>query len=219
MRKHQVTEDDFLTRVKDHQLHIFHDEGIYRHLRFKAPGTSNRYFDIVTFPGRLCYVGDMGAYTFTRLHDMFEFFRTDVREKGDTKLGINTGYWAEKVEAADKTDGIEEFDEDRFREVINGYRMEWIRDGARNRTLTKEERRELWEAVEDEVLSAASDGQHEALDAANGFNHKIGRHSFEFTDFWDHDFTRYSYRFVWCCYAIAWGIQQYDEAKEGSAGK
>jgi hypothetical protein len=215
MRNHQVSEEDFLNRVKAHQMTVFHDDGVYRHLRFNAPGTMNCYFDIVTFPGRLCYVGDMGAFTFTRLHDMFDFFRTDAREnRGDKKININTGYWAEKAEAIDKTDGLEEFDEDRFRQVINEYRLEWIKDGARNGTLTKEERRELWEAVDDEVLRCLDEGEIRSFDVATDFSHKVGRKTYEFTDLWDHHFKRYSYRFIWCCYAIAWGIQQYDKVKE-----
>lgn len=35
---------------------------------------------------------------------------------------------------------------------------------------------------------------------------------FRFTDFWEVDSTEYTFRFIWCCYALAWGIRQYDAA-------
>lgn len=41
----------------------------------------------------------------------------------------------------------------------------------------------------------------------------MGNRRFEFTDFWEMDCTEYIYHFIWCCYALAWGIQMYDEAK------
>jgi len=41
---------------------------------------------------------------------------------------------------------------------------------------------------------------------------------FRFEDFWEIDCHDYTYSFVWCCYAIAWGIQVYDAAKEPAHG-
>ncbi|MFK5283374.1 hypothetical protein ACI3PL_27750, partial [Lacticaseibacillus paracasei] len=61
------------------------DNGVYRHLRFKAPDTGNQHFHLVTFPGRLVYCGDMGSYLFERTTDMFGFFRRPDR-------GINLSY-------------------------------------------------------------------------------------------------------------------------------
>lgn len=219
MENHQPTLDEFLNHTKNHRIKILHDDGLYRHLRFQIPDTMNRYFDIVTFPGHLCYVGDMGSFTFTRIQDMFQFFRSKVGDNGGKQLYINTGYWAEKLEAVDKTDGYEEFDKDRFLEIINEYRVRWIKDGARNGTLSKEERRELWEAVDYEVLHCLEDGEFVSYDAASSFSYKIGLDTFEFTDLWEHNFKRYSYRFVWCCYAIVWGIQEYDQAKKHVNGE
>lgn len=57
---------------------MLHEDGIYRHIRFRQPGTMCMHFDLITWPGYLCYTGDMGTYVFTRLADMFEFFRTDL---------------------------------------------------------------------------------------------------------------------------------------------
>jgi hypothetical protein len=36
---------------------------------------------------------------------------------------------------------------------------------------------------------------------------------FHFQDLWESNFERYTFHFIWCCYAIAWGIKTYDESK------
>ena len=58
------------------------------------------------------------------------------------------------------------------------------------------------------------DGEQAAFAAANEFSWS-GRYAdnsrdWSFTDLFDHRFTSYTYHFIWCCYAIAWGIAQYD---------
>lgn len=72
-----LQESRFLADVKDHKISIVRDDGVYRHVRFAKPETVCMHFDLITWPGYLAYVGDMGAFTFTRLRDMFEFFRGD----------------------------------------------------------------------------------------------------------------------------------------------
>lgn len=212
-----VTEARFLSDIATHQLEIIKDDGLYRHLRFKQPDSINMYFDLVTWPGHLSYSGDMGSYTFTRLRDMFEFFRTDqdserLKSKGLT-LGINPSYWAEKLQSVDKNSGYEEFDEERFEEIIKGRVLSWCREN-KDRT-TKEERRELWGEVMDQVLSLEDNytGQRRT-GAAYDFHHTVNRNlNFYFEDLFDSRLQRYTLRFLWCCYALAWGIKLYDETK------
>lgn len=213
------TEAQFLKEVASHQMIMVRDAGLYRHVRFKKPGTGCMHFDLITWPGYLCYCGDMGTYVFSRLDDMFQFFRTDRefnRRDGKT-LEINLCYWSEKLQAVDGTRSAAsatEFDEDRFKEVVIGDLISWIRDN-RDKT-TKDDRRELWDAVISEVICADGDnGGYRKQIAAHDFSHHVnnGVGDFYFQDFWEHNLTRYTYRFVWCCYALAWGIKQYDEAK------
>jgi hypothetical protein len=206
--EHELTEDRFLADVDQHQLTVLHDSGVYRHLRFARPGTMCMHFEIVTFPGYLCYTGDMGAFTFWRVHDMLTFFRGQRR---DGHLNINPGYWAQKIEASDKGSGHSEFSPARFREVINEYRVRWIREAARDGSLTKEERRDLWEEVGSEVLGKEDEGHVIAMSAAYDFTWSTGvGHRYDFADLWDNNFERWTVRFLWCCYAIALGIEQYD---------
>ncbi len=214
----QPTEASFLKDVATHQMIVIRDEGVHRHIRFKRPDTTNYYFDLITWPGCLCYTGDMGTYVFQRLEDMFEFFRTDreyKRLRDGQKLAINLSYWSEKLIAVDgrRTGGSAiEFSEEKFRRVVQETRRGWIRDHYHQ--TTKAQRRDLWGAIDDEVLAHSDEGEHEADMAAYNFSHRLGDSHFEFTDFWDHDFNDYTYHFVWCCYALAWGIQQYDLIKE-----
>ncbi len=35
-----------------------------------------------------------------------------------------------------------------------------------------------------------------------------------FEDFFDGSMNRFTFHFMWCCYALAWGINKYDKSKE-----
>lgn len=87
------TSSRFLVDTAFHRLEIIRDDGLYRHLRMKQPGTSCYYFDVITWPGYLTVTGDMGTWTFSRIADMFDFF-------GPWQDGINTGYWSESWKLA-----------------------------------------------------------------------------------------------------------------------
>lgn len=216
---YQLTEQQFLKEVANHKMTVLHDDGVYRHIRFKDPDTICMHFDLITYPGYLVYSGDMGCYVFSRLSDMFEFFRTDRQHLRTGKtLGINLGYWCEKLQAVDGNRhqaGATEFSEEKFKRVIVEYLVSWIRDNA-YRT-SKEERRELWDEVMDEVIGADGDsGGYRMQAAAYDFSHTTRSSDIEFyfRDLFEYDFTEYTHSFMWCCYALAWGIQQYDNAKK-----
>ena len=183
----------FLKDVATHQMTVIRDEGLHRHVRFRRPGTICMGFDLVTWPGYLCVCGDMGDYLFSRLPDMFEFFRG----KADGSLSINLSYWAEKCKAADAHgNGIKQYSPERFKAALHRY-LEDADD-------------ELRDAALGDLLCCANDGEHAAHQAVRDFEHN-GRTPF--ADFWEADLREYTYHFVWCCYALAWGIRQYDDAK------
>jgi hypothetical protein len=193
------------------------DGSLFRHIRFKKPGSMSMHFDLITWPGHLCYTGDMGTYVFRRLDDMLEFFRSGRKEG---PLHIDLGYWSEKLIAVDggrNKGSATEFSMDRFKRVINEYRIGWIRDAKTYGRLTKEERRQLWEAVDEAVLYNFDEGEHAVYARANDFSWSKGHRlpgndpTYSFDDLWDHRFTDYTYHFTWCCYALAWGIRQYDK--------
>jgi len=215
MKSSELTERQFLEDVATHQIHALHDAGIYRHLLFSRPGSSIYHFEVVTYPGFLCYTGDMGSFVFWRLTDMFQFFRSD-EHRG--RLQINPAYWAEKLQATDRNGGHEEFSEERFVDVINSYRVRWMREAFADNNLDKNQRRDLWESVKREVLDRVGDGQHEAMRAAYEFSWGH-RREYRFDDLWDHHFEQWSTRFLWACYAIVWGIEQYDALKAEKAAE
>lgn len=186
----------FLVDVADHQIYVLLDNGVYRHLRFRAD-SSVYWFDLITWPGCLTINGDMGTYVFSRLEDMFQFFRTD-RDYGGS-LYIRLSYWAEKVRADDVHSPVREYSPEVFRAAV----MNRIQD---DENVTPEIR----EGIELEVLKKADDGQYAAMEAAVNFEHD----DFRLTDFWEVNITDYTWHFVWCCFAIAWGIEKYDAMKE-----
>jgi hypothetical protein len=102
--------DYFRATVAEHQMTVLHEQDLYRHIRFAKPGTGLCHFDLVTWPGYLTISGDLEAYTFRRLTDMFEFFAGDRQ--------INPVYWSEKLCNDHGRRGVLEFHEDLFREKV-----------------------------------------------------------------------------------------------------
>lgn len=184
------TEQHFLNDVSGHTMKVVHDNGVHRHLRFDNNGSAICHFNITTWPGYLCVSGDMGCYVFARIPDMFLFFRSD-----NDKLTINPDYWSEKCYAIDKN-GLETFNPETLKARIRA----WMDDCSADE--------ELRTAVERNVMCAAHDGEHEAISAAMSFSH---HGCCVFQDFWEVNCKEYTFQFIWCCYAIVWGIRQYDQ--------
>lgn len=105
-----ATVESFKRDTAKFKLTILHDDGVYRHLRIGDPETFCQAFQITTWPGHLEYSGDMGDYVFSRLDDMFRFFRGD---------SINPSYWAEKLQAIDRADGVKKYSPTLARDYIN----------------------------------------------------------------------------------------------------
>jgi len=227
MSREVPTEESFLKDVKNHEMTVLLDNGLYRHLRFASTGEHswNQWFEIVTWPGRLAYHGDMGTYVFERIEDMFQFFRTKPQD-GKEKLYINTGYWGEKLVAVDRHNGYHKYNADFVREQVKERADEWIEENS----LSKEDADALREDLEEEINY--DDGMHEAYRTISGFSYKVGEdaywrqdtrslvasakpkfNTFEFQDIFEWRWEDYTYHYVWCCYAIAWAINMYDNPK------
>lgn len=214
---YSLTPETFLQDVASHEIRVLRDDGVYRHIRFKRPDTACMHFDLITWPGCLCYTGDMGTFVFTRLADMFEFFRTDRLSPGDEPLKINRPYWSEKLIAVDGTRhkaSATEFSEAKFTQVINDYVTNWLE----SRGIEKEDADDLRDAVKDEILDRIDTfDESQTFHRANDFSHEVAGQHFHFQDLWEYSFTEYTHSFTWCCYALAWGIQQYDAHKDATA--
>lgn len=211
MRKHECTEELFLGDVSRHAMTVLRDDGVHRHIRFKRPDSGTYWFDLITWPGTLCIDGDMGTYVFRRLEDMFQFFRTDRRDEG--KLGINPGYWGEKLQA-EARHGFKEFSPELFRAAVKSDFDQWVEYHAAD---DETKASALWEEIEERVLHSVDDGERDAITAAMEFTPDDDKCKFNMRDFFEHRLQDYTFHFIWCCYAIAWGVRTYDQAKARTA--
>ena len=201
----QPTKKTFLEDIKNHQIEIIKDDGLYRHIKCNVPGTWTMGFHVITFPNGLLYTGDMGTYEFERIEDMFRFFRSGINEEtGD--INISSAYWAEKCYSESVYgNGIREFDPELFKEQIKDHFESYYEDS------NTEEKEIVWEEIKSQILDYTEDSEWSLIAAFNDFSSMT---DFEFSDFWD-GFSCMSktLHFIWCLYAIVWTVQKYDEAK------
>jgi len=203
------TEERFLKDVKEHEMHVERDDGVNRHIQFKRPGTGCYHFELITWPEHLCVTGDCGTYVFNRITDMFEFFRTEQRYKEshpELTLFINSGYWGEKLLSISQPGGYKEFDEEAFRARVGQYFDAWIESAGEGDAEWPDH---LKEEIDTHVLSEIDNGEHAAYAAVYSFEHD----GLQFDDFFDSGgCEKHTFHYIWCLYAIAWGIEQYDAA-------
>lgn len=228
MTDYTESAERFTSDTKNHQLTVLHDDGIYRHLRFKAPDSGFYWFDLVTWPGYLAFTGDMDGYVFSRVEDMFTFFR------GGSTYGINPSYWGEKV--VDGRDRLRRYEPDvlaaRLAEVLKEHeaaypdlvpefeaaktvfdatprdrRYPHALDGVREPFEPKPpaEVRELIADYERDGETGYEDGARRLLGELESA--RVVYDSFEW------DLRGWDWTFLWACHAIVWGIRQYDALK------
>lgn len=202
---YEPTQEHFDKDVAEWTMETLRDDGLYRHLRFRMASGGFRWFDIVTWPHRLVITGDCETFTFTRLEDMFEFFRS-----GGSR--INPSYWQEKI--IDARDRARSFDWDRFRsEALAEF------DRAKKECEYTEIRAAARQDLEDSLDETEPDewGAVQLL-REYSYRHDGGRPYFYF-DLSDGapDGKGWNYHYIWCCRAIVWAIAQYDTAKATTA--
>jgi hypothetical protein len=196
---YKTTEETFLRDVEHHKLTVLMDNGVYRHLRFSRDKSIDMYFELITGPNYLLYRGDMGCYEFERLTDMFSFFRN----KQSDSLYINPCYWSEKLQACCIYSNYKVFDNDTLQELIKELRDDFTED-----YLDEEGKEEFNDECESH-FQTHYDNMHDAYIDASEFNFNDKN---PFQDiFIDSAPEVFSSHFIWACYAIVWGIQQYDK--------
>ena len=193
----QPTLEKFLNDVKNHELTIHQNDGVDRHLIFKNPNDCNQHFNITTFPNYLVITGDMGSLVFSRQYDMFDFFRSD-------DLSINPSYWGEKIESTSweaKNASVLEFDIEKVKESAREYLNDFLADND----LSNEDEGKLLVEFRRKIL--CSENEFEIREAVNDFDCC----GFDFSEFWGCEQRVFTYRYIWLCYAIVWGIKKFDE--------
>jgi hypothetical protein len=226
----------FVGETADHHMYVARDDGLYRHLQFRNSrycndgewrvNTGYYWFDLITWPGTLVINGDCGTYTFSRVTDMFEFFRGHR---------INPQYWAEKVRGDTRT---KVYSEEKFRRQVKqdaadaeegyaglsaaieerfyGVLAEWdvtYEDGARralNEFRFVPEGALCPQCSEDDapVVLVREWRYSDTLVCPQGCGTRV--EPFEFFDTWEWDLSEWDWTFLWCLHAIVWGIARYD---------
>jgi hypothetical protein len=193
---------DFLTYTKGLEMTVLHDEGLYRHLKFKD-ATGWFGYTLVTWPGHLYVGGGLDAFTFARIPDMFSFFTSGV--SGVEPGRINPSYWAEKITAAATPARCHS--PEKFRSAV-------VQDflAARHRFPIA---LPFWEQVRDDLLNDdVPDYEEHARAAVDRFDYYDldTRRHFQFSDWWEWDTKDWSVHYLRACHAIVWGINQYRAA-------
>lgn len=184
----------FVRDTENHAMTVIRADGVNRHLRFGQPGCSAYWFDIITWPGVLCINGDMGTYVFARIEDMFEFFKVESE-----RCPINPWYWGEKILARDKHADIVEFDEDEFAKILKQI----IAD-------SDYDEESALDALESDVLSQVTYAttRDDAFALATAFEFEDDR---PFDDIWEYRCERFTFHYLWNCFAITYAIRKFEE--------
>ena len=202
-----MNKEYFLKTIEKHEMTIIKDDDLYRHLRFRQPESSNRYFDLITWKGHLCITGDMGTWVFARLDDMFNFFTgKDASLKED--LNINPSYWSEKIIGKSRfgggtsQDGCTKFNFDLWKKnVIDHIKINW--------NLTDDEYSDCIKKLEKDVFDMCNEEyDSECYSSLLDFEYQDYTFDDEMPDGY-----KYIHHFLWICYAIVWGILKYKETK------
>lgn len=197
------TQAQFDSDVANWTMQVLLDSGLYRHLRFRLRGGGFTWFDVLTWPGRLVITGDCETFVFTRLEDMFEFFRS-----GGTR--INPGYWQEKV--IDGRERCRKFDWDNFRAAALAQF-----DRATENKEDQEPREHARKDLED-TLDESEPDIYGAVELVRTYSYRPGAYGtpvyFQF-DYEDSSLTGedWDFHYIWCCRAIVFAIKQYDQHK------
>jgi len=179
--------------IKTHVMTIIRDDGLYRHIQFRRPGSSTYHYEILTWPGFLCICGDMGTSVFRRTEDMFTLFRSER---------INPGYWGEKLQSIGTFTGYKKFSAEVFKEQIKSHFEDWEIEPENIKA-------EVWADIEDKVLNAHDGEPYLAYEAVQEYKSEYG---YRFVDFFDGGACdEFTYHYIWILYAIVEGIRQYDE--------
>jgi hypothetical protein len=205
----------------------------------KPERSSFYWFELVTWPGHLTITGDCGTFTFARIDDMFGFFRRtrdsggvspqywSEKVQGDVRCKrysperfrqLVTEYTGDRAFQQEYPGLAEAIDRDIFGPGSE-WNVEWGEDQARE-ALAEFTFGDTWKGAcpscdasvkglpEADARSWAS--QHWAQ---AGTGHRVDPQmveGFRFTGTWEWDLSDWDWQYLWCCYAVQWGVSRYD---------
>lgn len=197
------TIETFKNNVANHQLTVHFDEGLHRHITMKNPTSSDMHYHITTWPNYLCISGDMGCFVFSRVEDMFKFFRGEEGE-------VNPCYWAEKLQAPEYNDkSVMAWSTSKVKASVNRLINEWVESAEEDGFDEEFIQEQKGKAID---LIHSADNEYEFISSI--YNFYADEDGISVDDFFcDSDFTDYTYHYLWCCYAIVHAINVYDQYK------
>jgi hypothetical protein len=226
--------------VKDGKLVELREDGLYRHVEFKALQGWSRII-LVTWPYNLLVAGSHGSFHFERFgpdtEDMFDWLR-GIRVEPDR--------WASKL--VNGADSVREYDRDRLVAEVKAEVAEAVKDGA-PRGLRAAVREQILESdrlcSRDWAMQMVYDFEHGVIYRAECscgasedhdnesdayrwefYRHRpVGDHKvkvrefggFAFSDVSEWNLDKVGYHFAYQCYAASWAIAQYDAARKAVA--
>jgi len=169
---------------------------------FVSTGCITGHFRIVTAPGVLLIDGDYGTFVFKRLRDMFEFF-------GGRPGHVNLDYWCEKLVAGE---GLA-FCSDTFLESIKSEIEQWAEGRSYASTVADEVfqtfKSHLGDEVNDQSICFERYYKFTESNVWDWDDMSPEAQTFAFSPPFEGSCNAYTFRFIWCCYAIQWTIDQY----------
>ncbi|GAA3113495.1 hypothetical protein [Streptomyces echinatus] len=224
--------------VKDGKLIELREEGVFRHVEFKALQGWSRII-LVTWPYNLLVAGSHGSFHFERFgpdtEDMFDWLRG---------IRVEPRSWASKL--VNGVDSVREYDQDRLVKQVKEEVAEAVKEGAPRglRAAVREQILESdWLHSKDMAMQLVAEFEHgmtyraececglfEDFDSygdaitwkvlshkEDGDKHKVKTREtggFRFSDVCEWRVHKLDYHFVYQCYAASWGIAQYDAARK-----
>lgn len=232
----------FATDFAEATIAVHREDGLLRHIEFRAPKTMNRLV-MVTWPYNLLVAGSHGSYHFERYgqdtEDMFAWLR---------RSRPNPASWASKL--VNGHDSVREYDRGMLEALIKERVAEAVRDDWAPEGLEAAVREEILDShlldAEGTALQLISEFQHgvtyrsectcsayadhDSYGSAvtwelvehktDGKKHKVKVRQtggFDFDDFTEWNIHKLTYHFVYQCHAAVWGIAQYDTARKAVA--
>lgn len=188
-RNEKLVKERIAKDLAQHVITERHAHGLYRHYRCQRPGSWNMGFDVVTWPGSLCFTGDMGEYLFQRTDDMIAFMRGSC---------MSYSYAAEKCVAHDGR--LMEFSEDAMERLLA-------------MAVVDAESEDMNDVLEkcDEIRNVfANNSDHHATRQA-----MYDSDLWDGSDF--PSCEEYTFHFLWCLHAMKWFCENVELAVKAPA--
>ncbi|MFJ9378862.1 hypothetical protein [Streptomyces sp. NPDC101455] len=205
-------EERFASEVEGATITVVKDDGVHRCLSFRFPKASWEWCEVVTWPGALTLRGGLGCWSFTRIEDMFEFFRPS---RNATR--VNPTYWAKNLVPGSGSE-VKEYAEDRARAYARQAVAAAVEAYGHIRAEDAEEwlfSDYAWAEFDTEAGLMRTLGRFEGrVDA----DRPVGDSLEEFTASEFHfpvqgwDLYRYNDWFLISCVVLPWAVEQYDTA-------